>query len=469
MEKALAKLYGSYEAVARGACAEGLQTLTGEPCEVLYLQLGNKSNASNSANATPNTSTTTPASTSGGHEDTPFSIWQKIIYSRRMGYLMTTLCYNENFSESVFDRVGLLNRHIYSILDAREFDNDGTPVQLLRLRNPWGHKEWNGAWSDGWPSWPAHIKAQVSIYIRDDGCFWISFEDVLKYFYDITICKVRANWTESRQSSYFYDYSSAAEVYILTVTQPGTHEFEIELFATGRKNQGFDRNADPDIDLCLVICRVNDPAKGTGLTCVAFEHSVEYYITLSASLTPGYYMVFATSIRAISPESLKNPNPTDNPGPPNYYTYNLIFHGESSFALNRTRLPPEIVSDIFYSVAVKENKVKYEFNGFVRTYVISGSCTHAIVVENASPNFTIKTQLNTTSSKNLESTRMVSITGDYIPPRSRQLLVFLTPLNYRSGYVIGYKLDTQIYPYYSNGNYPLIPPAYSGLHAIRNF
>lgn len=35
MEKALAKLYGSYEAIARGACADGLQTLTGEPSEVL--------------------------------------------------------------------------------------------------------------------------------------------------------------------------------------------------------------------------------------------------------------------------------------------------------------------------------------------------------------------------------------------------------------------------------------------------
>lgn len=40
MEKALAKLYGSYEAIARGACADGLQSLTGEPSEVLYLQLG---------------------------------------------------------------------------------------------------------------------------------------------------------------------------------------------------------------------------------------------------------------------------------------------------------------------------------------------------------------------------------------------------------------------------------------------
>lgn len=57
------------------------------------------------------------------------------------------------------------------------------------------------------------------------------------------------------------------------------------------KKKIFDRNADPDIDLCLVLCKVQDPVNLTGLTCVAFEHSVEYYITLSATVSTGTYMV----------------------------------------------------------------------------------------------------------------------------------------------------------------------------------
>ena len=84
----------------------------------------------------------------------------------------------------------------------REFNNAGVPVRLLRLRNPWGHKEWKGDWSNGWPYWPDHMKNQVNINIKNDGCFWISFEDVLKYFYDITISKIRTDWTESRHSSF---------------------------------------------------------------------------------------------------------------------------------------------------------------------------------------------------------------------------------------------------------------------------
>jgi len=39
IEKALAKMYGSYEAIAKGGCAEGLQTLTGAPSEVIYMKM----------------------------------------------------------------------------------------------------------------------------------------------------------------------------------------------------------------------------------------------------------------------------------------------------------------------------------------------------------------------------------------------------------------------------------------------
>ena len=128
MEKALAKLYGSYEAVARGACAEGLQTLTGEPCEVMYLQMSSSSNSSSKSDING------VSHQIGAHDNNPFMIWKKIIVSRKLGYLMTTLCYNENLRFDTFNKVGLLNRHIYSILDAREFENNGMPVQLLRLR-----------------------------------------------------------------------------------------------------------------------------------------------------------------------------------------------------------------------------------------------------------------------------------------------------------------------------------------------
>jgi hypothetical protein len=122
--------------------------LTGEPSEVLYLQTLNESNPLNSMSATMNNS---------------FDLWKKILFSRNMGYLMTCLCHNDKLKFDAFHTVGLLHTHIYSILDVREFNNGGMPVRLLRLRNPWGHKEFKGDWSNGWPYWPENLKNQVNV------------------------------------------------------------------------------------------------------------------------------------------------------------------------------------------------------------------------------------------------------------------------------------------------------------------
>ena len=49
------------------------------------------------------------------------------------------------------------------------------PVQLLRLRNPWGEREWNGAWSDKSQEirrlTPAE-KKELGIVTDEDGEFW---------------------------------------------------------------------------------------------------------------------------------------------------------------------------------------------------------------------------------------------------------------------------------------------------------
>jgi hypothetical protein len=356
-------------------------------------------------------------------------------------------------------------------LDAQEIDlGKNMSLKLLQLRNPWGHKEWQGEWSNTWNKWPVAIRSQLSVSNKkNDGCFWISFQDVLKYFYDITICKVRADWSESRQSSLFYDYSKRAEVFIVNITKPGIHEFELELFACGTVNEPFDRNADPDCDLCLILCKINDENGKQGLTCVAYEHCVEYYITLSANLTPGNYMVFATSIKAINLSM--NPGAVHTNNETNYYKYNIVFHSQSAFSLSKTTLSADMISDLFYSVALKRNKFKLDLNGNLRTSYIKGACAHGIFVENLSTSFLIRVQLDLSMSKNLESTRFSTVTQDFLYPGSRQLIAFLTPSNYRTGYLISYKLDHKIFSAYTStlSNFPKIPQLYAGLHAVKSF
>lgn len=67
-------------------------------------------------------------------------------------------------------------------------------IPLVRIRNPWGNEaEWNGAWSDGSAEWryvPDEEKAYLGINFEDDGEFWMSYKDFIKYFDQLEICNL---------------------------------------------------------------------------------------------------------------------------------------------------------------------------------------------------------------------------------------------------------------------------------------
>ena len=46
------------------------------------------------------------------------------------------------------EKYGLVGGHAYSLTDAVTVKSNGRDVDLVRVRNPWGHTEWTGPWSD---------------------------------------------------------------------------------------------------------------------------------------------------------------------------------------------------------------------------------------------------------------------------------------------------------------------------------
>ena len=51
---------------------------------------------------------------------------------------------------------GLVSQHAYTIKDL--IKNAVKGENLIRLRNPWGHKEWTGKWSDNDKSWTSALR-----------------------------------------------------------------------------------------------------------------------------------------------------------------------------------------------------------------------------------------------------------------------------------------------------------------------
>ena len=63
------------------------------------------------------------------------------------------------------DVKGIVQKHAYSIIDAREVKGE----RLVKLRNPWGEVEWTGAWSDGSKEWNAEWLQLLNHEFGDDG------------------------------------------------------------------------------------------------------------------------------------------------------------------------------------------------------------------------------------------------------------------------------------------------------------
>ena len=70
----------------------------------------------------------------------------------------------------------------------------------VRLRNPWGRGEWNGPWSERsweWDSLSDRDKELLSVRVRNEGEFWMSFDDFAKQFSHLDLVHIGQYITSS--------------------------------------------------------------------------------------------------------------------------------------------------------------------------------------------------------------------------------------------------------------------------------
>ncbi|CAJ1401902.1 unnamed protein product [Effrenium voratum] len=83
---------------------------------------------------------------------------------------------------------GIMPEHAYSVLQAKEVEG----LRFVQLRNPWGHDEWGGPWSDRSDEWAANPTIQEGLKAHEltfDGKFWMEYEDFQYVFGNLDVTK----------------------------------------------------------------------------------------------------------------------------------------------------------------------------------------------------------------------------------------------------------------------------------------
>ncbi len=169
LEKACAKLLGSYEALHGGYLEEGVAMLTGGRPERVYI---------NNIDNKPHKGT--------WQMD---KLWEKLVLYNKENTLMGAAI--SNSKEESDQTKGLVAGHAYGILDVRTTKDN--KYRLVKLRNPWASFEWKGAWSDSSRLWNPTYKKELEWSQKDDGVFWMAFEDFSAIYDKITCCRIFNN------------------------------------------------------------------------------------------------------------------------------------------------------------------------------------------------------------------------------------------------------------------------------------
>lgn len=199
LEKAFAKAHGDYSAIEGGFVGEGIEDLTGGvTSEVLSSNILDKDRFWN---------------------EELMKVNEEFLFGCGTGLFSNWL--DPKYDGPPRDRKGISENHSYSIMEAREIRGH----RLLRLRNPWGRKEWHGAWGDGSEQWTAEWMGLLGHKFGNDGFFWISYKDLLKKYQHFDRTRLFGpEWTITQQWTtlnvpWSADYHSSK--FILNVTQSG--------------------------------------------------------------------------------------------------------------------------------------------------------------------------------------------------------------------------------------------------------
>ncbi|XP_016783506.2 neutral alpha-glucosidase C isoform X6 [Pan troglodytes] len=219
LEKAYAKLHGSYEALKGGNTTEAMEDFTGGVTEFFEIRDAPSDMYKIMKKAIERGSLmgcSIDDGTNMTYGTSPSGLNMGELIARMMRNMDNSLLQDSDLDPRGSDErptrtiipvqyetrmaCGLVRGHAYSVTGLDEVLFKGEKVKLVRLRNPWGQVEWNGSWSDRWKDWSfvdKDEKARLQHQVTEDGEFWMSYEDFIYHFTKLEICNLTADALQS--------------------------------------------------------------------------------------------------------------------------------------------------------------------------------------------------------------------------------------------------------------------------------
>uniref|UniRef100_A0A8C9YW04 Calpain 9 n=1 Tax=Sander lucioperca TaxID=283035 RepID=A0A8C9YW04_SANLU len=221
LEKAYAKLHGSYESLKGGSTMEAMEDFTGGVAEIYETK------------------------------SAPGNLYAIMKNAIDRGSMMgCSIDITSSAESEAKTTTGLVKGHAYSITGLDEVIVRGQKVQLVRIRNPWGQVEWNGPWSDDAREWnyvDAAEKARLQQNSSDDGEFWMEFGDFKNNYDKVEICNMTPD-AMNENPNRRWEVSMLEGNWIRGTTAGGCRNFIGETFQLQLEDA-----EDDDDDVCSVI------------------------------------------------------------------------------------------------------------------------------------------------------------------------------------------------------------------------
>ncbi|RNE98360.1 calpain [Trypanosoma rangeli] len=179
LEKAYAKVHGSYANIVVGDPLLALQDLTGYP------------------------TTRYDESFASDMQTGDTELLERLDRYNQSGYYIGLITpvrdvANEE-KENFYKEAGLMMGYMYTVRAVRRFTEE--KIYLLRICNPWSAAvEWKGDWNANDPKWSEHphIAEVCAPANLESGTFWMSWSDVQRYFDGCGVAFIRSKGVDYR-------------------------------------------------------------------------------------------------------------------------------------------------------------------------------------------------------------------------------------------------------------------------------